>query len=48
MVVDGGGRDEYIGQRHGKFRKIKAAGGRESALNWNRFSAPREAKHGSK
>jgi hypothetical protein len=40
MLGDSVGRDEYIDQKHGRFRKIKAAGGRESALNWNRFWRP--------
>jgi hypothetical protein len=34
------GCDEYIDRRHGGFRGIKAAGGRWTALNWNRFSVP--------
>ena len=34
------GCDEYIDQRHGRFREIKAASGRRSALNWNRFRRP--------
>jgi hypothetical protein len=33
MLGDSVGRDEYIGQKHGRFRKIKAAGGRGSRLN---------------
>jgi hypothetical protein len=37
MLGDSGGCDEYIDQKHGRFREIKAAGGRASALNWNRF-----------
>ena len=40
MLGDGVGRDEYIDQKHGRFREIKAAGCRASALNWNRFRRP--------
>jgi hypothetical protein len=40
MLGDSVGRDEYIDQRHGRFRQIKAAGGRASALNWHRFRHP--------
>jgi len=40
MLGDTVGRDEYTDQKHGWFRKIKAASGRASALNWNKVSAP--------
>jgi len=34
------GCDEYIAKRHGKFRKIKAASGRRSAVGWSWFRRP--------
>jgi hypothetical protein len=40
MSDDGVGVDEYIDQKHGRFREIKAAGGLGGALNWNRFRRP--------
>jgi hypothetical protein len=37
MLGDSVGRDEYIDQKHGRFRKIRRRGGLEGGLNWNRF-----------
>jgi len=37
------GRNEYIDQKHDRFRKIKAAGRFWGLLDWNRFSFLRSA-----
>ncbi len=34
------GCDEYIHPRHGRFREIKAAGGRRSGFDWIWFRRP--------
>jgi len=39
MLGDGVGRDEYIDQKHGRFRQIKAAGGRAVGRRRSGFGA---------
>jgi hypothetical protein len=39
-VSEGVGCDKYITKRHGKLRKIKAASGRRSAVDWIWFRRP--------